>query len=366
MSIDLNSLLRDAADDGAVAEPATGHHLLARARQQSRRRRHRRVVIGATVVATAGAVATTVVLGAGSLSGLRGADEAGPEPDSGVGAYQPIELTVEEAVERCGPVLDYYGYSTDVDWKLASASQEVFAGSDISLVPADGSKLADGPDSAPCQVPFTEAERARHWVTEPIADSGDTEGVLRQCGAVAGYDFAGWEIVTAVSAAQGTEAVLRSTNDYVATCSLEPDWGKTWAGPPPPANDPIHKWSSQEVALPVYTEAEVDALPPLVGGPAYSFHVDCRDTRKILTDNRPPDGLLCSAVGTLFNNKGRRATEVATIEVSIRGGGESFEIPVIDGYFAARFLDPAADARDQTYDYVAEDESGEVLGRGSS
>jgi hypothetical protein len=57
-------------------------------------------------------------------------------------------------------------------------------------------------------------------------------------------------------------------------------------------------------------------------------------------------------------------TAAASVEVTIRGGGQAFEVPVVDGYYAARFLDPAADVDEIIYDYVVKDESGAVLGRG--
>lgn len=361
MSIDLNSVLRDAADDSAIVEPATGQQLLARARQQSRRRRTRKIAVTTTVFATAGTVAATVVLGAGSLPGLGGADKTGPGTDPEVGTYHPIEVSFEEALERCQPSLAYSGYPTDAEWELAPdrpSSQPIYAGDGIKLVRADGSDKWDV-----CEVPYTAAERNPRWVDGQIADSQDTAALLGQCGAVAGYDFAGWEVVTAASGAQGAEAVLRSTNGYAAFCSLEPDFGKTWAGPPAPVDDPVHITDGQEATISNLSETEI-ASQPFEGFFEYNFFVGCGDTRRIRTDNQPEDGMLCSGSGALYERDGSRMTGAARLEVTIRGGGQTFEVPVVDGYYAARFLDPAADVKDDTYDYVIKDESGKVLGRG--
>ncbi|WP_109508796.1 hypothetical protein [Nocardioides speluncae] len=369
MTDDLHTLLRDAADDRAVAEPATGPQLLARARERSRRRRARRMVVGATVVATSAAAAAAVVLGGGPLPGLRSVDEAGPDPDSGVGAYHPIELSLEEALERCAPVLESQGYPPDADWRLASDSEPLHVGAAIVLGRADRGSLTADSDFVGCEVPFTKSERDRHRITEPIADSHDSAGLLRQCGAVAGYDFAGWEVVNAVGAAEGVEAVLRSTNDYVAYCSLEPDWGRAWASRSPSPQSPIQGWTGQTVLLPTRTEAEENehVQSPVPGSSPFGFGLSCGDTRQIMVDNQLDDGLLCSGSGSLhdvYGVRGHKAMNATVLEVTIRGGGDAFVIPVVDGHFAARFLDPAADRNDDTYDYVVKDESGNVLYRG--
>lgn len=362
MSPDIRDALRHAADDSAAPTPIGAHVLLRQAHQRSRNKRLVRAGLGTAALAAVAAVATTVgpaVLGGDDNTGGPSSPDGGgsdsPTPtnsDASVGSYTPVWLSEDEAVARCAA--DEANGDMKPDRTYVSRYPEEYpenkypAGSAVALVPKESAN--PDLDVVVCVVPFTRAERDPGVVKEPIADAEDTAGVLRQCGIVAGYDFTGWQVVTATSAAQGTSAVLRSDNGYVATCSLQPDgWDSG---------------SPQEVQIGSWTEAELDASAS-PAPTAYTIGLQA-SAMSVKTARTPIEGQLWSGAGAIVGTDGRRATDAKVVLVKFRDTGASFEIPIVDGYYAVRHHNPAARGGVGEYDYVVRDGAGKVLAQGGS
>lgn len=363
MSPDIRDTLRHAADDSAAPTPIAAHALLRQAHQRSRNKRLVRAGLGTAAVAAVAATATGV-----GLAVLRGDGNAGgpSSPDSGgadrsptstasaasVGSYTPVWLSEDEAIARCAADDANRGMKPGriyvPQYPAQHPGNKYAAGEAVALVPKESAN--PGLDLVVCVIPFTGAERDPGVVKEPIADAQDAAGVLRQCGVVAGYDFTGWQVVTATSAAQGTSAVLRSDNGYIATCSLQPDgWDSG---------------SPQEVQIGSLTEAQV-AANPLPGPTPYLIALDA-SAMSIKTAHTPIQGQLWSGAGALYGTDGRRATDAKVVLVKFRDTGASFEAPVVDGYYAVRYHNPAARGGVGEFDYVVKDDAGKVLARGGS
>lgn len=182
-------------------------------------------------------------------------------------------------------------------------------------------------------------------VSAPIAS--DDPGILQQCGAVAGYDFTGWSVVTSMAAVSGVEAVLASTNGYTAYCSLQP---KGW-----------DSGSRQRVTMP---EASDRRIGRRQSGESYRFPGDTGfsgSSLSIKTAHTPIEGQLWHGSGTLYDSRGEVAEDASRILLTFADGGERFVVPVVKGRWAARIH--LADATGPLGRYVAvvENSAGAVL-----
>ena len=134
-------------------------------------------------------------------------------------------------------------------------------------------------------------------VSAPIAS--DDPGILQQCGAVAGYDFTGWSVVTSMAAVSGVEAVLASTNGCTAYCSLQP---KGW-----------DSGRHQRVTMP---EASDRRIGRQQSGESYRFPGDAGfsgSSLSIKTAHTPIEGQLWHGSGTLYDGRG----EVAESQIEV-------------------------------------------------
>lgn len=307
---------------------------LAIAAAESRRRRRIGMRVAAAVAACALAA---VAVGPSLVGGEEGA------------VYRQEEVTRAEALSRCLADAADQGIPIEAGkaYRVNGFERPEYAGSVVQVEPDPPRPRHRG---WPCQIPF--AGRSGPASLEgPVADASDHAGVLGQCGLAAGFDFTGWEVKAAASGAGGTDALLRSGNGFTADCTLEP-------GVPPRRRPEQVRFASfsQERLREIGLSSVLDL--------AYVFHLDIRRVRP--EPDRPPR-VLYSGAGTL---KGRGqdglATDATRVVVTIRGTGETFEVPVSGGYYAVRRLADAKDGRLREFDYVVHGEGDVVLHRGGS
>jgi hypothetical protein len=229
------------------------------------------------------------------------------------------------------------GQDPAADWLLVLSRRQ--AGDDLTIALRDDAAVRVG-----CRLSDAVVSRP---VSAPIA-TGEA-GILEQCGSVAGYDFTGWTVLTSMAAASGVEAVLASTNDYTAYCSLQPSgWDSG---------------SDQVVTMPTLSDVQVGNR---AHGEAYvlpgggGFHYSALSQK---TARTPLEGQLWWGSGTLYDADGGLALDAHRIELTFTSIGEQFVIPVVDGRWAARIHLPAAKGPLTGYRAVIEDSSGEVLGQ---
>lgn len=173
-----------------------------------------------------------------------------------------------------------------------------------------------GAPGAPAPSPVLDRGRPG-TITAPIAT--DDPAILDQCGTVAGYDFAGWTVVTSMAAAQGLEAVLTSAAGFTAYCSLEPkDWDSG---------------SDQEVRIPERKDGKIGIETP---NEPYELGFFSGSSLSIKTARTPIEGQLWNGSGTLYDERGEVAETASRIVLTFDHAGERFVIPVVQGRWAAR------------------------------
>ena len=268
-------------------------------------------------------------------------------PPGEAGAYKPFiyepdfpgQITPVEARE-CRDEVVAAGQDPAADWVLVLSRPS--SGDDLTIALRDGPAVHVG-----CRLSDAVVSRP---VTGPIA-TGEA-GIREQCGSVAGYDFTGWTVVTSMAAASGVEAVLASTNDYTAYCSLQPNgWDSG---------------SDQVVTMPTLSDVQ---LGNQSRGEAYVLPGDRGFRREALsqkTAHTPIEGQLFWGSGSLYDAAGELARDAVRIKLTFPSLGEQFVIPVADGRWAARIHLAAAKGPLRGYRAVIEDSSGEVLGRYTS
>ena len=215
---DLHDLMNRTSDGdpNRAADPMT---LLSHGRRRVRRRR------GVTAVSGV-AVASLAV--AGAVAWLPDATPTSPGPDSSQppvattssdGTYEPVELSREEVGERCTTLM-HNAYGSDDTYVVPPfVGGPWFEGTTAQVSEAN-------PDegrwrwTASCEVPQAELVEQAGTLPASLPDPSDGDGIRAACGQYLGWDFTGWEVVTAAGTDIATTSALRSTNGYVATCSL--------------------------------------------------------------------------------------------------------------------------------------------------
>jgi hypothetical protein len=247
MTDDLNDRLHRAADDGGRPLPARPSELLIRARKD-RRRRSLFAAGGGTAVAAVAVGA--IVFGFSALPGSEDADGHGPSvvdhDDDPPGTYELDPVSEAEVVRRCGLQLENSGKvrlpeggrMVELDWTKPHKWRFNPISKQIDSLWRESLYVGGGPDlevryegswyMAPqCSVPEADLAAGSGRIQGEPVDADDTDGVLRQCGEIAGYDFSDWDVMSAMGAVGGVEAVLQSQNDHTATCTIEAPDGIT-------------------------------------------------------------------------------------------------------------------------------------------
>lgn len=211
--------LMNRTSDGDPNRPVDPDHLLRRAK----RRVHRR---GATAVSGL-AVASLAV--AGGVAWLPDATPTSPADDSsqppvvtttsGDGAYEPVQVSREEVAERCTTFYqNAFGFdSTFVVPPFVDGPW--FEGRTAQVTEADNPER-EGVWTLSCEVPQADLVEQAGTLPASMPDPADDAGVRAACGQYMGWDFTGWDVVTAAGTDLGLAAVLRSSNDYIAACTL--------------------------------------------------------------------------------------------------------------------------------------------------
>ncbi|HSS68188.1 MAG TPA: hypothetical protein VLK34_06520 [Nocardioidaceae bacterium] len=349
----ITELHRAAEADGDAPQPPDPERLLALAKRRDSRRRT------ATTVGTIG-LASTVVAAVGVGSALLDSPapngshpKLGPAGNDGSGhtaqtdrphqtgpaEFVSQRVARDDVIGVCISQLDALAVEPRTTWEIDPGQRARFfyAGQRVSF-------LGTGNVSASCTIPSGDhAPPSR--VTAPIADESDTAGILQQCGVVAGFDFSDWTVDSAMTAADGTEAVLSSDNGFTAVCALQPaGWD---AG------------SDQVVDLPYLSDAQMSRYRKgdHYDGQYYFVSLDA-SALDIKTSNPLSGALLWGGI-TMFDRNDDIATNAATVTLSY--GGESITRPVVDGHVAIRWLLPNAADADVAYDVVVKDRNGQVL-----
>jgi hypothetical protein len=214
---DLHDLMNRASDGdpSRAADPMT---LLGQGRRRVRRRR------GVTAVSGL-AVASLAV--AGAVAWLPDATPSGPDstpPPVATavddGTYEAVEVSREEVGERC-TTLFHNAFGSDDTFVVPPFVNDGpwFEGQTAQVSEAN-------PDEGrwrwtiSCEVPQAALVEQAGTLPATLPDATDHDGVRAACGQYLGWDFTGWEVITAASTDIATTSALRSTNGYVATCSL--------------------------------------------------------------------------------------------------------------------------------------------------
>jgi hypothetical protein len=342
------------ADEGAPPDPG---RLLAVAKRRDGRRRVAAAVGGIGLVS-----AMVAAIGVGSAildwpaSGPDGMRPAGDGPattstpphDSAstraqqtaqLGVYTPQRVPRDEVLGACKSQLDAMSPDPRITWRIdPGRSDTVFhAGDEVGFVGNDQLLVT-------CTLPGSGLSKPG-IVTGPIAAAGDPEGILRQCGTVAGYDFTGWHVDSAMSQGDGTEAMLASRNGYTATCALEPaGWD---AG------------SGQTVDLPSASDAEISEARERASYDSTPYYVFFDSSALDIKTSNPLSGALVFGGVTLFDPNDEVATDAATVTLSYQGA--SITRPVVNGHLAVRWVLPDAADADIPFDAVVKDTEGNVL-----
>jgi hypothetical protein len=217
---DLHDLMNRTSDGdpNRAADPMT---LLSHGRRRVRRRR------GVTAVSGV-AVASLAV--AGAAAWLPHTTPTSPGPDQSQppvatttsdGAYEPVEVSREEVGKRC-TTLFHNAYGSDGTYVVPS-----FGDDDGPWFEGQTAQVSEAnPDegrwrwTASCEIPQADLVEQAGTLPASLPDPSDPDGVRAACGQFLGWDFMGWEVVTAAGTDIATAAALRSTNGYVATCML--------------------------------------------------------------------------------------------------------------------------------------------------
>jgi hypothetical protein len=267
--------------------------------------------VGAAVLASL-AVVGGITGASGALTSATGPDPDGPEPRPRPArtvpapSYDPAPLPSDEVVRRCTNQLRSspdLAIRTATGWQLSPPPGPLRVGAEV--------RLSAGRLSATCTIPQADWAAFGSGPTSiPVEATRAPKAVLEQCGRVAGYDFSAWTVASATAAAEGFAAVLRSSNDYHATCEL----GPLFDGP-----------RAQRVAI-----AGSSPTPPL----PYLVRLDTlrRDSPALSADNQ---GTVYTGAGVLYDPTGRPALDAATVELELPDGTVVAR-PVIDATYALR------------------------------
>jgi hypothetical protein len=216
---DLHDLMYRASD-GDPSRPADPTALL----RQGRRRIHRRR--GVSAVSGVAVAALAIVGGAAWLPTATPDDQDPSQPPSaasaGDGDFEPVEVSREEVGRRCTILFrNAHGYDTtlvvppfvDGPWYEGKTAQ-VTELAEVNRPPGKGVWTMG------CEVPQADLADDAGTVPTSLPERSDHDGIRAACGQYLGWDFTGWDVITAAGSDVATSAVLRSTNGYVATCWL--------------------------------------------------------------------------------------------------------------------------------------------------
>ena len=262
--------------------------------------------------------------------------------EKAVGSYTPFvhkpefpgQVTPVEARE-CRDEVVAAGQDPAADW--VSVLSRTASDDDLTIALRDDATVRVG-----CRL-------SKQVVPRPVAAviATDDAGIRQQCGSVAGYDFAGWTVVTSMAAASGVEAVLASTNGYTAYCSLQPyGWD---AG------------SDQVLTMPALSDVEVGKRPHAEG---YAFPGEgtfAGASLSLKTAHTPIEGQLWWGSGSLYDVDGKLAVDAHRLKLTFPGLREEVVIPVVRGRWAARVHLSDANGSLGGYRAVIESRSGQVL-----
>lgn len=311
--------LMQRSSDGDPTSPADPHAL---ARLARGRRTRRTVVASAAFAAASIAVAGTVLAQPGSSGGQSeppvASDGKPPEQSRGEadGGYERVVVSEQEAIERCETVLSRRaGQPVDVSAVSARSGRELVEGdrAGARLVTGAGSTSPQPQGDShvivqlDCVIPAAAGVDTAGTFPEPLPDADDAAGIRAACGQYVGYDLSGWDVLTADHDGDSLGAILRSSDDHVAQCLIDPyeQYGSSAA-------------VDQRPAGPRPTRPSPDAAP------AYRVYVDCR-----LPGRGHPDP---SAYDCVHMDRMAGPEEPATIEVT--GPGVDHQVPVVDGWYA--------------------------------
>ena len=277
--------------------------------------RHRRLCVSAVVLASV-VVVGGITGASGGLSssgphrgGPLPSPQPRPTPTVPAPSYDPTPITPAEVLRRCENQLKSWpdiSIATASDWQLDTAT----APSDTLRVGAQVTVSAPGV-SATCTIAQADWAAIGSGPTGiPLQLSEASGAVRRQCSRVAGYDFSAWAVPTAMAAADGFAAVLRSSNDYVATCELGPLWDGMEA-----------QW--------------VTILGPSDGSLA-PYLVELHSLRRAGPELRRTDwGTVYTGAGRLYDAAGRPAVDGAAVRLELPDGSVVAR-PVVDATYALR------------------------------
>lgn len=373
MTEDLHDSLRRAADPGDRRLRTTPGNLLAKARRD--RRRHRIVAAGG------GSAVAVVAVGAMVLgfSSLPGTDEPGRsnqgvsgQSDEPSGLYERVRVNEAEAVRRCGLQLENSGlrlpervdgewqltevdWSRPHDWRIDRNLKQVEPNwRDYFLVEGGTPTLEyrfhgeqwDG--GYECTVPQADLAAESGRIQGDPVDAADSEGILRQCGEIAGFDFTGWSVVNAMDALGGVEAVLESTNDHTARCTIEaPD--NVYADP----------------AVSVQNLSDADIAQYNQSGDAWAgpYCVTLEGYRPASDLSKAGNGggeNVYTGSGNLYRPNGKLATNVAKLRIDLPNGTTVTQ-QVHDGKYAIRAADQASPGAEAPMPVALLDSEGNVI-----
>jgi hypothetical protein len=210
------------ASDGDPNHAADPMSLL----QQGRRRVHRRR--GITAVSGTAAACLAII---GGVAWLSSTTQDGPasnvEPpvvsgqtESATGAYEPVEVSRAEVGQRC-TTFWHNAYGTDATVEVPSfIDGPWFEGQTAQIGKAPDGSVGDGFNATMgCTIP--QADLADDAGTMPSLPTNPSDDEIRDdCGQYMGFDFTGWDVITANGSGIALAGVLRSTNGYVAECEL--------------------------------------------------------------------------------------------------------------------------------------------------
>jgi hypothetical protein len=194
--------------------------------RQGRRRVHRR----RGVAAVSGTAAASLAI-AGAIAWLPSSPHDGSSSDSqppvaagqtktGAGAYEPVEVSRAEVGERC-TTLFHNAYGSDQTLVVPPGIDGPwFEGRTAWVTDVEPDTHGRFEMRMSCEVPQAGLVDRAGTVSTPLPDPSNTDGIREACGQYLGFDFTGWKVVTAAGTDLALTAVLRSTNGYVATCSL--------------------------------------------------------------------------------------------------------------------------------------------------
>jgi hypothetical protein len=328
---DLTDLLQEASggDPNRPLDPAAMV-------RQGRRRLYRR----RSIATVSGVVAAVLVIVGGS-SWLAGTTDGSEQPpgdgrppvagQSNVdGRFkQQVEVSQAEAERRCTVVWrNLYG-PTDLTVELrANDPGPLYEGDAVEVanwLDFDFGEITDPLYGTDCVIPQAGLEDAAGSVQRPLPASDDVAGVRDACGRWLGWDFSGWQLVTADSGDHRLMALLRSTDGYMVRCALDTwylndrgriDFDELWADP----------YRAETPSVMIATEAKLQAYLEYRVGPPYRIH----PSLQLGCQREPPGRWVADCLGAGWVSGPEPVARIVITDVT----GTQHEIPVVDGWYA--------------------------------